>query len=152
MIKRMIALIRNTTYSKYSLLGMNPLFVCCSAYFCLFYTHVLLNAIGNSAFSYCVWSLHFVTPTLHFPYFNCKWWQSESEGSLKAKICFQLLLFLIIIIKKNTSCYFNTQKSNQEHDVVRCLGHKRASAENLQEPGTEGPAGGMKRIAPRCML
>lgn len=53
---------------------------------------------------------------------------------------------------KTTSCYFNTQKSNQEHDVVRCLGHERASAENLQEPGTEGPAGGMKRIAPRCML
>lgn len=37
---------------------------------------------------------------------------------------------------------FPTQESYQEHDVVWCFGHKRASAENLQEPRAEGPAGG----------
>lgn len=38
-----------------------------------------------------------------------------------------------------------TQESYQEHDVVWCVGHKGASAENLQEPGAEGPARGEKQ-------
>lgn len=34
------------------------------------------------------------------------------------------------------------QESDQEHDVVRSSGDQRAAAQNLQEPGTEGSAGG----------
>lgn len=34
------------------------------------------------------------------------------------------------------------QESYQEHDVVRRVGHERAFAEDLQEPGAESPARG----------
>lgn len=34
------------------------------------------------------------------------------------------------------------QQSHQEHDVVRSPGDQRAGAEDLQEPGAAGSAGG----------
>lgn len=62
-------------------------------------------------------------------------------------LCLQLHSFISISITKHHPVTSYKQKSDQEHDVVRCPGHQGASAENLQEPGTEGPAGGMNCVA-----